>query len=640
MSWFYDLYKTYENNFEEVGIIREKKNGTKYTLLPVSHMEQAAHIEVTLDEYGEFLKAHVLDKEDSATIVPCTEQSATRSSNISPHLLHDKLKYVAGDYVKYMNDIKFEPHHAMYMKNLNAWCESEFSHKDIQSVHDYLEKGTLINDLIKAGILFLDDEKLLLRKWTREMAKEQGDKPPIFDTVTDVADQTFIRFNVLSSDNVPLMENREIQQLVTEYVKSTFDNKGVCYVTGKTGPIAGSHPKYLRWAGDDTKLISANDKGFNLYQGRFTDKKDVVMIGYETSQKAHHALKWLIQKQGRTKDGQVVVVWGDRKNDASAPYPGSFNFSEEKTAIDKTKEDYAKNVYRGIEGYRHQLNNEGNINILVLNSANDKGRLAVTYYQSLTQDDYLQRISDWHTSCYWKQTSSANKQPFYGTPSMYDIVLAAYGKGSTNKDRLAHKTIARLLPCVVERQKIPWDIVSASYKRAVNPMGKELWEWERSVNIACALIKKYYTKEAYEMSVDENNKDRSYLFGRLLAVADVLERRAKGYRFFKRTAGDTEDSNGMEGISGNKQPTNAMLYMQNYTKHPAKTWQMTYIKLIPYMRMFDGKGTRYEELINEITASFTIEDFNNKPLSPAFLIGFSSQKTELLKKSTKNQKEE
>jgi CRISPR-associated protein Csd1 len=52
----------------------------------------------------------------------------------------------------------------------------------------------------------------------------------------------------------------------------------------------------------------------------------------------------------------------------------------------------------------------------------------------------------------------------------------------------------------------------------------ERWEWNKTLSVACALYKKQHEKEGYHLALEENRTDRSYLFGRLLAVADQIER--------------------------------------------------------------------------------------------------------------------
>lgn len=99
LSWIKKLNETYDYCSELVGAIGADQ---KTPLLPIAHSTQNAQIEMVIDETGEFLRARVLEKNESSTIIPVTEDSVARSSGIAPHPLCDKLQYVAGDYCRYV----------------------------------------------------------------------------------------------------------------------------------------------------------------------------------------------------------------------------------------------------------------------------------------------------------------------------------------------------------------------------------------------------------------------------------------------------------------------------------------------------------------------------------------------------------
>ena len=94
MGWMSELCKTYDNNLDKVCVTDDDG---KMPLLPLSHSVQRAHIEITISENGDFIGADFINAEEAETIIPVTEDSACRSSGIAPHMLHDKLIYVAGD---------------------------------------------------------------------------------------------------------------------------------------------------------------------------------------------------------------------------------------------------------------------------------------------------------------------------------------------------------------------------------------------------------------------------------------------------------------------------------------------------------------------------------------------------------------
>src|SRR5699024_535138 len=112
------LSKVYDNNETQVGNFEERRN-QRITLLPVSHVMQSAQIEILIDSEGNFISAKVIEKENARTIVPVTTDSAIQSgAKTAPHYLHDKLSYVAGDYVAYGNDEKREGHYQKYREQM------------------------------------------------------------------------------------------------------------------------------------------------------------------------------------------------------------------------------------------------------------------------------------------------------------------------------------------------------------------------------------------------------------------------------------------------------------------------------------------------------------------------------------------
>lgn len=201
MSWLLHLYETYEANLDQVGKT-VKKRDREYTLLPVSHTTQNAHVEVTIDEDGDFLKARVLEKE--STLIPCTEESASRSgSKVAPYPLHDKLSYVAGDFVKYGGQIKNpdEVPFDKYIRNLEEWANSPYATEKLKCIYTYLRKGRLIEDLVAAKIIKLDENQHLIEKWDEKYSAKYGDKPPIFSSGAAETSSAFIRFNVFTPDS-------------------------------------------------------------------------------------------------------------------------------------------------------------------------------------------------------------------------------------------------------------------------------------------------------------------------------------------------------------------------------------------------------------------------------------------------------
>lgn len=629
MSWLLNLYETYESNLDRVGEIEKDFFEKEFTLMPISHTTQTAHIEVFVTEKGEFHSAFVINKDDAITIIPCTEQSASRSGTLNaPYPLHDKLVYVAGDFVHYTGKKKDEDRFALYIKNLKDWVESEYSHPKVVSIYNYLQKRTLIKDLVNEGILFLDQEGRLISKWDKKYESLHGEKPEIFKVVSGGQDSAFVRFNVYTPDKVTvnIWHDKEIFDSFIKYYNELLSDSDYCYVTGKILPTTERHANKIRHSGDKAKLISDNDKSGFTYRGRFNNSTEAARISYEVSQKAHNALKWLINRQGKMIDQRVFLVWGNTIVDIPSPIEDSFDINrllsgeieKKETKESYVHEDIAKEVSKALDGFKAKLDDDTKINILILDSATT-GRLAVLYYRNLDKEIYFSRLRDWHIRCFWRHTYRKNKDNktiiFEGAPSTKDIAFAAYGPQAS--DKVVKGLMERILPCIIDGNKIPCDIVRSAYYRAINPVAYEKWEWEKILSITCALIN---YEEGYDVALDNEIKDRSYLFGRLLAIADVLERSALN--------------------ADEKRATNAIRYMNSFARHPERTWKIIQESLQPYQARLGSRAYYFSKLIDEVASMFDYDDFNNKPLTGKFLLGFYSQRHELYQKKEVNDNNE
>ncbi|WP_110926327.1 type I-C CRISPR-associated protein Cas8c/Csd1 [Bacillus massiliglaciei] len=614
MSWLLNLYETYQSNLDRVGVIEKKYNGQEYTLLPVSHTTQTAHIEVVVTEEGEFHSASVLDKSDRITLIPSTEESASRAgSKIAPYPLHDKLSYVAGDFAAYGGKIKKEEPFSYYISQLRDWAESPYATDKVKSIYQYLSKRRLIKDLTNVSnpILYLDSDGNLIGAWNKEYEKLIGEKPPIFTVISGEQESAFIRFDVRSSEKVltKVWKDPNMYESFVQYYKELLKDEDLCYVTGEMMPSTDKHANKIRHAGDKAKLISANDSSGFTFRGRFNKPTEAANISYDVSQKAHNALKWLINKQGKIIDQRVFLVWGNEEVlDYNEDSFDLFNMAGEMKS--DTHELYAHEVAKAIDGFKNSLDTTAKINIMLLDSATT-GRLSVLYYRNIQKELYLNRLKDWHASCVWLHRYRKNTEnqfvEFYGAPSLKDIAFAAYGPKAS--DKVIKGTMERLLPCVIDRRPLPNDLVRNAIQRASNPVAMENWEWEKTLSIACALCNK---KEEYTVSLNKEIDDRSYLFGRLLAIADVLERNALD--------------------SSDKRATNARRYMNTFSQHPERTWRTIQSALQPYQARLGEKVGYYNRLIDEVGSMFKAEDFNNKPLTGKYLLGFYSQRFDFYQK--------
>ena len=313
MSWLAKLYETYEAGFN-LDLPEEKR------LMPISHTLQNAHINIIIDEQGHFKRASVLEK--TQIILPATESSAGRSSNEAPHSLADKIQYVSKDYPAYGG--KKKTYFDSYEKQLAEWCNSIYAHKKAVAVYRYITQGRVVEDLIFAKILYVDAEKNLLTFWPSKEDKVNL-APLIFKVLPPVPKDkrtqkekkeiepgdalicwSIEEAGVLDSST---WNDSSLHQSWIDFDAQSAGKTGVCYITGENKPLAVNHPAKLRHTGDKAKLISANDLSGFTFRGRFTDNLQAAGVGFEVTQKAHNALRWLISRQGHKNGDQVFIAW-------------------------------------------------------------------------------------------------------------------------------------------------------------------------------------------------------------------------------------------------------------------------------------------------------------------------------------------
>lgn len=615
MSWIQKLYETYDRC---AGL--EQFDNTP--LMPINHTEQQTHLEITLSGNGTFLRAAVVPKE--TIFIPATENSAGRTSGPISHPLVDKLQYVAADYKAYGG--AKDSQHPLYLQELRAWIADEPNAK-VQAVLKYVENSTVIADLVREGLLPCDETGKLMTEWP----PERGAPPLLFKMLTAKAGKrdagdAFVRWSVETpgESGSHLWQDKDVQRSWIRFITRQERALSLCMVTGEERAPAASHPKRLRHGADGAKLISSNDAAGYTFRGRFDSPEQAYSLGSVTTQKAHNALRWLIARQGYKQGDQVIVAWAVAGQSLPPVIAGS---NELATGLATDPEEDLLGLYEGdagqlfvnrlnhmIAGYAAHLTDRDNIVVMALDSATP-GRMAITYYRELSGSEFLERIRDWHEHTAWPQNMGKDRH-FTGAPAPRDIAEAAYGRRADEK--LRKSTVERLLPSIVDGRPIPRDLVEACAKRAANRAGQEHWEWERTLGIACALVRGSRRKESYSMSLQEDRTNRDYLFGRLLAVAEKIE----GYALY---------------LQGEKRDTTAERLMQRFADHPAATWRTIELALRPYMaRLQTSRGGAlhvWRALLDEIAAKFQSDDFTRSGgLDAEFLLGYHCQRAAFLKR--------
>ncbi|MDY4182095.1 MAG: type I-C CRISPR-associated protein Cas8c/Csd1 [Pseudoflavonifractor sp.] len=488
--------ETYDCHARYAGLLREGHE----TLAPISHILTSAQIEITLDQDGNFVNARAVDKTEPKIVIPVTEESGGRSGTAPlPHPLCDKLKYLAG---------YDEKKHTLYVDQLTNWADSPYGHPKLRPILAYVKGGTILADLARSNVIQLDEAG----------QPKNGD--------------ALVRWRVvgLNEEDSRCWTDQSLFRAFIDYYRAKTEQQAqaLCMIGGKPARPASQHPKgIIPLCGGNAKLISSNDSSGFTYRGRFSEDWQGATVSYEASQKAHNALRWLAAEQGTqvVYGGRAFLCWNPQGKKVCG-VTGPFRITAE-PVIAPT--EYQEDLRKTLLGYKAELPDSAGVVIAAFDAATT-GRLSLTYYNELMGSDFLQRLYDWDASCCWPSRSGA-----IWSPSLLQIVNCAFGtqQGQFLKtdDRVLKQQMQRLVSCRVDRAKLPADLKQALVQRASRPLAYEPAVREKILFTACAVLRKYYfdrNKEEWNMELDPGRHDRSYQFGRLLAVLEKVERDTYG----------------------------------------------------------------------------------------------------------------
>ncbi len=578
--------ETYDAMSHRAGIVFE---GEEEALAPVGHTLLEVQIKITLDQNGNFVTAHEMDKNASKIIVPVTEESAGRTSKATaerPHPLCDYLRYLLPQ-----NQVEY----SHYIAQLSDWANSAFSHPKLHAVLNYVNGGTILSDLNRVGIAAEEKYRVC---WVVNGLGE-GHNGPCWSDQSLM--QAFIRYSSAKRAEVPSV---------------------LCMISGAVEPAAGQHPKGIIPINGNAKLISANDSSGFTYRGRFISPDQAATVSYTASQKAHNALRWLVVNQGVSIGGRTFLCW----NPQGIRLPSVTGPMRRKTGNvpqAATPTQYQKQLREALSSWKNDLPARAGVVIAAFDAATT-GRLALTYYNELPASDFLDRLYNWDNTCKWE-----NGPLGVQSPALSHLVKWAFGTPRNGKaepdSRILSQQMQRLVACRVDQAPFPLDMERALVEKASNLSNYEGSERRNLLFTACAAIRKYrydHVKEEWDMALDKECTNRSYLFGRLLAIADKVERITY--------SGD------------NTRETNAMRTQKAFALRPMSGWRILEEKLEPYYKQLSpGLCQYYRNMTQEIVDKLSASDPElNQKLEDVYLLGFYHQRACRKEKSNEPETEE
>lgn len=630
MDFFTALLRAYEAA-EDTGWVDNAQKSTN-PLLPIYHTSRRSNgkdtIAVLLDNEGNFMKADFMADGESI-IFPVTSDSVARSGkNPAPHPLVDKLTY----YLSEINQEQYDTYH----RQLDEWI-SQCQEQEVKTFLSHIQHFLLQDDFIEKIV-----QSLFSRVTSREGLKvtylNSDDSKKTVDLST-----AFLEFKIdqfIGYQTVSVTNYLDLHKAYISYVESNQQADIICNISGKQEVLAAKHRGLI----GNAKLISVSNN-IETYKGRFKEREDVFTVGNQTSEKIHLMAKFLLENEhthARLGSGQHLINWfsddliNETQLDITTPKVednGMFDFGE--TPSDDSPKFQVTEANKKIRSAfihgKKEFGDGATYYIAIVNKTND-GRVALKYFRQLAASQLLDNLNKWQDKYSW-QFKKKNGEYAECPPSYIDIILAAYGvdRGrflELDNDKFKSDQFQKLATSMIDGKDVP-DTILGKLKDNIKQRQRYGNTWKKVLFVSLALLHKT-NKEEFTPMLDHENKNRSYLFGRLLAIFELLE--LQRYQ--------------LDG-SKNDRITNAERYWTAYTSQPAKLMMNLTNKIKPYEEtvklnspgIFNKLEKEREEIMG-LLGPLMQERGINDPLDYRFIFGYYAEKQYFYTKQEKIESEE
>lgn len=580
-------------------------------------------IELLLSKESDLLEAHLLPEGETIQF-PVTEDSVARSSGVAPHPLVDSASYVIQDEGK---------RSAAYMEQMENWLAYD-DNDFVRIIHDFL---------IQPGIL--DAVKQKVKDSEEDEAEKQKKNAVAIDF-----EKVFFTFSIENYDglkNISVSENSDLQaryKVYVEYQNANDPSKEriTCNLSGKQDYLCIKHQPLMGTA-RLVSQITANDEN---WRGRFTMADQNIKLGMETSQKIHLMAKYLLSGEETRRwlgeQANMVSWFSDDLSNAVAFDPSKSaempaGIFEKLLAEQKGKSDapaiadeMTENIVKSFTNGKRLFSDDATYYIAIFDKISN-GRVATKYFRTLSASRLKENLVAWQEKYHWRGYSKENRDKVF-TPSPRRLVLAAYGVERDGFLEISKKDFLKnqyqnILTALVEGRNMPENFEKAL---TVNIRHRQSYDhtWMEVKFCALAVLKdKGGFKDAM---LNRENTDRSYLFGRLLALFERME---------AGTFGEKEERS-----------TNAEKMWTSYTNHPATMMMRLRNLLKPYERKMatseQNRGLYFKlsrdisEVTNMLHDNYDMDSVEvNRPLDYGFIFGYEAQMRDIFTKRNKETEE-
>ncbi|GEQ49200.1 type I-C CRISPR-associated protein Cas8c/Csd1 [Tetragenococcus koreensis] len=609
MDFLTALLQAYDTSTEQ-GLV-DKQEGNNTILLPLYHTNMKSRgndiIQIYLTKQGKLSQAEFLPEKEM-TIFPVTSDSIARSGKNPPsHPLVDKISYIAAE----DKDL-----HQLYLNEFNRWYQEVTDTK----VKEFL---TIIKQFVSKEY-FLDEilDKLYGKEnYTRNQLEvhytegKKSKKADLTKVFLTFAINDFSGYQTISVTNfVKLHEN------YIRYVEAQDSPRGICNISGEEQQLTTKHRGLL----GNAKLVSVSNNK-ETYQGRFKNGTDIIQIGYKTSEKVHLMLKYLLENQNSRRwlgGQQYLVNWfsddiaNDSQFDISVPsiVPFPTNQSTKPKVVSLANKEVGRSFILG----EQKFSKDANYYAAIIDKASN-GRISLKFFRDLQASQLLRNLQKWQIRYSWERYSVQDEKIHPTTPSLWQFLQTAYGverngRLEVDNDNFKKDQFQKLVVSLIDGRLLPANISTALKANIRKRMNYEK-TWLQ-IQFTTLAVFSHKNGEEQLPVLDRENTDRSYLYGRLLAVLD-------------RTEGATYNRSEPD----KQRVTNAQKFWTSYTNHPAKTMQTLIEKTKSYEKALRSANPgllfklnkEKQEIINILNDHYLNSADINKALDFHFIFGYYAE---------------
>ncbi|MGT2910825.1 type I-C CRISPR-associated protein Cas8c/Csd1 [Streptococcus cameli] len=627
MDFFTSLLKAYETA-EETGLVDQEKSAEQAILLPIYHSSLKSNgkniISVQLDKNVQFYKSEIMS--DKKTIIyPVTADSVARSgSSPAPHPLVDKFSY----YLSEIDQSQYDSFHQQLANWINYCDEGEVKQFLIQ-VQQFILQPDCVEQIIHS---------LFGSQYQREGLKvsyiDSDEKDKTVDLSAYFLEFSIVQFRGFKNESVTSF--KALHQSFISFVEAHKTNLGVCNISGREEQITTKHRGLM----GNAKIISVSNKN-EAYKGRFQERGDVFSVGYETSEKIHLMVKYLLENDHTSTwlgSSQYLINWfsddlaNDSQLDIVKPEIESL-FEDEEDEIQIVRPlstDENRKIGSSFIKGKKQFSDNATYYVAILNKTSN-GRIALKYFRELKVSQLLENLNKWQDKYSW-EVNYRDRGYVLKTPTFDEIIKAAYGVDrerflELDNDSFRSDQYQKLVTSLLDGRPIP-DSLVRKFENNIKERHRYRKNWHRIEQVSLAILQQK-NKEVFTPMVDRENTNRSYLFGRLLAIFELIE--LQRYRI------DGND---------NSRLTNAERYWTAYTNQPAKMMESLTNKIKPYEEVLklQHKGIWHklekerEEVIALLAPLMETKEFNSS-LDYRFIFGYYAEKQFFYTKQIKESEE-